>query len=144
VNPSTPLAKLVALEERRALVVLGALQVCVDHVPGGFQPPPRGGSRWLQRGEAVLKAAEVESAVELPQRELEYARFVEKVRRAEAQAEQEALEKISGSADWRAQAWYLERRHPGRWAKRQNVDVTSKDQPIRTVEVVLRRGDNGE
>ena len=31
---------------------------------------------------------------------------------------------------------YLERRHPGRWASRQNVDVTSNDEPIRAIEVV--------
>jgi len=31
---------------------------------------------------------------------------------------------------------YPERRHPGRWAKQQNVDVTGKGRPIHTIEVV--------
>ncbi len=110
--------------------------------------------RWLQRGEAALEAEaahleaeqadEAQMAPPLPdKRELEYARFVEKVRAAETQAEAEALEKIRGADDWRAQAWFLERRQPGRWAKRENVDVTTKGQPIRTVVVTrtVREGD---
>jgi hypothetical protein len=31
---------------------------------------------------------------------------------------------------------YLERRYPHRWAKRQNLDVTSEVHPIRTIMVV--------
>jgi transposase len=90
--------------------------------------------RWLQRGEAAAKAADNGKPVDA--KELGYADFLVKVRRAEAEAEQAALRRVQGSEDWRATAWFLERRYPGRWAKRQNVDVTTKEQPIRIVEVV--------
>lgn len=90
--------------------------------------------RWLQRGEVATKAAENDGPVD--EKELAYADFLVKVRQAEAEAEQAALQRVQRSEDWRATAWFLERRYPGRWAKRQNLDVTSKDQPIRTVEVV--------
>ncbi len=90
--------------------------------------------RWLQRGEAAMKAAGNNEPVDTKERE--YADFVVKVRQAEAEAEQAALHALQRSEDWRAMAWFLERRYPGRWAKRQSLDFTSKEQPIRTVEVV--------
>jgi len=100
--------------------------------------------RWLQRGEAALKAADDDDEP-VDAKELGYADFLVKVRRAEAEAEQAALRRVQSSEDWRATAWFLERRYPGRWAKRQSVDVTSKEQPIRTVEVVRTvRGRPGE
>ncbi len=98
--------------------------------------------RWLQRGEATLKAAAAGEPVAAKDRQ--YARFVERVREAEAEAEQTALRRVLRSEDWRATAWFLERRHPGRWARRQGVDVTSKGQPIRTVEVVRTVGANAD
>ena len=68
----------------------------------------------------------------------EHAAFLEAFRKAEATAEEKAIKAVQAAfpSDWRAAMTYLERRHPGRWAKRQNLDVTSKEQPIRTVEVV--------
>jgi hypothetical protein len=73
-----------------------------------------------------------------PERYPEYAAFLEAYRKAEAVAEGRAIKAIQDAfpGDWRAAMTYLERRHPGRWAKRQNVDVTSKEQPITMVEVV--------
>jgi len=90
--------------------------------------------RWLQRGEAAIKASD--NGETMDAKELGYADFVVKVRQAEAEAEETALQRVQRSEDWRATAWFLERRYPGRWAKRQSLDVTSKEQPIRTVEVV--------
>ena len=80
---------------------------------------------WLKKGENA-------------ERYPEHASFLEAYRRAEALAEGKAIEAVASAftSDWRAAMTYLERRHPGRWAKRQNVDVTSNAQPIRTVEVV--------
>jgi transposase len=73
-----------------------------------------------------------------------YRQFVADVEEAEAFAEAESLGKWRASDDWRAHMEYLARKHPERWAKRQNVDVTSKGQPIRTIEVVrtVRAGDD--
>jgi hypothetical protein len=73
--------------------------------------------------------------------------FFEAYRKAEATAEEKAIKAVQAAfpSDWRAAMTYLERRHPGRWAKRQNLDVTSKEQPIRTVEVVRTvRADGSE
>ena len=80
---------------------------------------------WLRKGED-------------PEHYPEHAAFLEAYRKAEATAEEKAIKAIQAAfpCDWRAAMTYLERRHPGRWAKRQNVDVTSKGQPIHTVEVV--------
>jgi hypothetical protein len=68
----------------------------------------------------------------------EHATFLEAYRRAEATAEGTAIKAIQDAfpTDWRAAMTYLERRHPDRWARRQNVDVTSSGEPIRTIEVV--------
>jgi transposase len=88
---------------------------------------------WLKKGE---------DADQYP----EHAEFLEAYRRAEATAEEKAIKAIQAAFpdDWRAAMTYLERRYPRRWAKRQDVDVTSGGQPIRTVEVVrtVRAGGN--
>jgi transposase len=80
---------------------------------------------WLKRGEDS-------------ERYPEHATFLEAYRKAEATAEERAIKAIQDAfpTDWRAAMTYLERRHPDRWAKRQNVDVTSSGEPIRTIEVV--------
>ena len=80
---------------------------------------------WLKKGEDA-------------ERHPEHAALLEAYRRAEATAEEKAIKAIRAAFpnDWRAAMTYLERRHPGRWARRQNVDVTSNVQPIQTVEVV--------
>ena len=80
---------------------------------------------WLKKGED-------------PNRYPEHATFLEAYRKAEATAEERAIKAIQDAFpnDWRAAMTYLERRHPDRWAKRQNVDVTSSGEPIRTIEVV--------
>jgi hypothetical protein len=68
----------------------------------------------------------------------EHAAFHEAHRKAEATAEDKAIEAICAAFtdDWRVAITYLERRYPHRWAKRQNLDVTSEAQPIRTIMVV--------
>ena len=80
---------------------------------------------WLKKGEE-------------PDRHPEHAAFLEAYRKAEAAAEEKAIKAIQAAfpEDWRAAMTYLERRHPERWARRQNVDVTSRGEPIRTIEVV--------
>ncbi|MDP8901552.1 MAG: hypothetical protein M3N33_10520 [Actinomycetota bacterium] len=81
--------------------------------------------KWLKKGEDA-------------ERYPGHAAFLEAYRKAEATAEEKAITAIRAAFpdDWRAAMTYLERRHPGRWAKRQYLDVTSKEQPIRTVEVL--------
>jgi hypothetical protein len=80
---------------------------------------------WLKKGED-------------PEQYPEHATFLEAYRKAEAAAEERAIKAIQDafSSDWRAAMTYLERRHPDRWARRQSVDVASRGEPIRTIEVV--------
>lgn len=80
---------------------------------------------WLKKGED-------------PEQYPEHAAFLEAYRKAEATAEERAIRAIQDAFpnDWRAAMTYLERRHPARWARRQNVEVTSNGEPIRTIEVV--------
>ena len=68
----------------------------------------------------------------------EHAAFHEAYCKAEATAEDKTIEAIRAAFtdDWRVAMTYLERRYPHRWAKRQNLDVTSEVHPIRTIMVV--------
>jgi len=71
---------------------------------------------WLERG-----------AAERP--DSPYARFAEAVQRAEAEAEVFAVAVIRQAMpeDWRAAVSHLERRHPGRWRRRNSTELTGKD-----------------
>lgn len=68
----------------------------------------------------------------------EHAAFHEAYRKVEAAAENKAIEAIRAAFtdDWRVAMTYLKRSYPHRWSKRQNLDVTSEVQPIRTIMVV--------
>lgn len=62
---------------------------------------------WLEKGEQFETG--------------QYAEFSEKVRQAEAQAESERIRRINKAGkegDWKADAWYLERRYPDKWGRR--------------------------
>lgn len=50
-----------------------------------------------------------------------YREFAEKIRQAEAIAESERIRRINKAGkegDWKADAWYLERRYPDKWGRR--------------------------
>lgn len=74
-------------------------------------------SRWLAKGEERPRSR--------------YGRFRIEVLRAEQDAEANALRVVitAGPADWRAAAWFLERKYPQRWARRdpQRLELTGKD-----------------
>src|SRR5918995_2138405 len=77
---------------------------------------------WLKKGED-------------PEMYPEHAAFHEAYRKAEATDEDKAIDAIrtAFTDDWRGAMTHLERRYPHRWAKRQNLDVMSEVQPIRTI-----------
>ena len=65
---------------------------------------------WMQRGE---------------QGEDPFQQFRHAVKKAEAEAEAEAVSVVRGAADrgtWQAAAWYLERKFPSKWGRRQHVE----------------------
>lgn len=55
--------------------------------------------------------------------------FFERVKKAEASAEMRAVTGIlqAGEENWTAYAWFLERKHHDRWAKRDKTEVSGKD-----------------
>ena len=69
-----------------------------------------------------------------------YAEFLESVKIAESQAVVRNVAIIQKAAEetWQAAAWWLERKRPDEWARRQRMDIgSSNEQPM---EVVVRIG----
>ncbi len=69
-----------------------------------------------------------------------YMEFLEAVEKAEAQSVVRNVAIIQRAAEetWQAAAWWLERKRPDDWGRRQRMDIgTDKDQPM---EVVVRIG----
>lgn len=60
-------------------------------------------------------------------RQTEYAEFVTRLSRASAEAELHMVQRIRAQAgeDWRAAAFYLERKAPERWARKDKLDVST-------------------
>ena len=74
--------------------------------------------------------------------------FFQSIKKAEADAIDRNLTIIQQAADkgnWQASAWFLERKYPEQWGKRDNVNLTTDKDGFRIeVEYVSGRGnDNG-
>ncbi len=72
-----------------------------------------------------------------------FARFEQDFLQAEHEGEIAALAAIkgAGAADWRAWAWYLERRYPDRWGRREHLTakIAAGDAPPGTRNDILAR-----
>ncbi|WP_245533961.1 hypothetical protein [Effusibacillus pohliae] len=68
--------------------------------------------RWLEEGAK-------------PRAKKGYREFCEAVKKAEAAAEAKRIQLITKAAetDWKAAAWYLERKYPDRWGKKDKVSA---------------------
>lgn len=87
---------------------------------------------WLKRG----------AAGEQP-----YSDFSEAVKEATAAAEMRALARIRQAADggtWQAAAWYLERRLPGKWGRREKVEMSGPEGGPITLQGLAQMMDAGE
>lgn len=75
--------------------------------------------RWMETGEADV--AHGKATI--------YRDLWEAVKKAEAEAETKALKQIRSAASesWQAAAWYLERKFPARWGRKERVEHTGKD-----------------
>lgn len=82
--------------------------------------------KWREEGEADIEHGKATLA----------AYFVDALTRASAEAEQAAAQAILSAryTDWRAAAWYLERRNPGRWGRRDHVEHSGA---VKTGEPIL-------
>jgi len=80
--------------------------------------------RWLKRGEAEITRFEDEfednEKAKIIRSELKYVAFVDAIREAEESAETAAVINIKANflEDWKASAWFLERRYPQRWGRK--------------------------
>jgi hypothetical protein len=81
---------------------------------------------WVRRGKEVIK--DQEKGKDCTAEEQLFARFAADYERALAVSEVRALGALRnfGKTTWQTLAWFLERRFPQRWAKREFQDVTSK------------------
>lgn len=84
---------------------------------------------WQNRGNDVLERMECGEKIDDPEDKL-YAAFVLQMNRAVAQSEVNDLKNINKAAAegiWQAAAWRLERRHPERWAKQEQLVINNVD-----------------
>lgn len=66
-----------------------------------------------------------------------YRQFYTAIDQAEAKAESTYLGVVKDAANarvWTAAAWYLERRYPERWGRRQFTDITSGGKPLQKID----------
>lgn len=66
--------------------------------------------------------------------------LAERVEVAEQQAEIDAVKTIRTAGDWKAMAWFLERKFPERWAQthKQQADSTLKELQAKKLEVEIK------
>lgn len=86
--------------------------------------------KWLKRGEDELARVEEGRGRSVRKSEETFVQFFQSVTRARGNAEASAVEKIkdAGEEDWRAAAWFLERRYSSRWANTQRVEVQVREE----------------
>lgn len=79
--------------------------------------------RWKRLGREQIEAGE----------EGEYRNFVEAIDQAEAEAEARMVEMVTAAApdDWRAAMTYLERRRPEDWGKKERIEHSGSEEPIK-------------
>lgn len=101
-------------------------EVIVERVRAGQYPEQAAASvgvgrstfyRWKSLGEDRVEHGKIRRA------RAEYRSFAEALARAEAEGEMVHIAHVSkaASSDWRAAAWFLERRAPARWRKRDSL-----------------------
>src|SRR5699024_6181834 len=74
---------------------------------------------WKRRGKEIQEKLQANDSYKLTTREQLYLDFYESLNKAYAKAEMEAINDIrqASKKDWRAAAWFLERRYRWNWSK---------------------------
>lgn len=113
---------------------------------------------WLQRGRAEkerIEKLEAQGLDILPSKEGIYLEFLDAVKKAESDAEVMAVMHIRTAMpnQWQAAAWYLERKFPDRYGRREkninyNIDATDKidlsslsDEELATLEALTEKAE---
>lgn len=88
------------------------------------------------------RAQLAEEGIVFKKRQRELLKFLETVKRAEAQAIQRNVLVIQAAVQnhWQAAAWYLERRRPGDWGKKDQMGVSGPDGGPIPIELVTTEG----
>lgn len=87
----------------------------------------RTGREWLRRGREAVATLEADPSAPLTDADKACMSFLHAVKKATATAEDHALTQLQAAEAWQARAWFLERRHPERWAKREYVQEQVTD-----------------
>lgn len=93
---------------------------------------------WLKEGHKARRLREKGKELTALQRRCEL--FLDAIKRAEADAERDALRVVTAASmsHWQAMAWRLERRHPDRWGRRQAIEHSSPpDKPVRVQRIIM-------
>lgn len=80
---------------------------------------------WMRDGRDAL-AKQQEGGMKLTAAEKRNLEFMKSIKEAEAQAENQAVQVIQKAANtgtWQAAAWYLERKFPTRWSRREKHEL---------------------
>lgn len=100
--------------------------------------------RMLRNGTPRLQAARAAGIHYDTFREWEKAKpeFSEAVEKAEAQAMSDRIARIQAAAktgNWQADAWWLERRHPNDFGRRDRVDIYEHERVLKEAERIAAR-----
>jgi hypothetical protein len=70
-----------------------------------------------------------------------YAEFLGAIKKAEAEAHVNYVAIIASQAStqWQAAAWWLERKFPSQWAKREKIEISQEQVPSKEVETIEAR-----
>lgn len=81
------------------------------------------------RVRATKERESIASGNEARENESKFLDFLDAVERARAEAEVRTVALIQQAApnSWQAAAWYLERSHPKRWARREKVEMSGPE-----------------
>lgn len=101
--------------------------------------------RWLARGEAANER--IDAGQPLQDGDEIYWHFWQRVQQAEGEAADEALAAIrqgwQRDNQWTAAAWYLERKYPGEWGRRTEVQVGPTDRMTAILATAITVEDRG-
>jgi hypothetical protein len=81
--------------------------------------------RWMALGGYPLSGHSTKDSVSVEEAEEPYKSFAQVMRTAAAEAEDRAVQQVmsAGNRDWRASAWWLEKRNPDDWATQKEASV---------------------